>query len=189
MAGPQPGSLATPEEGGRPKIWLLSQSLSHVTLHSSKIQNGPFFWAWGSSALVGEAEQMVPALLGESLGQPRPLGRQAPGIVLLWESGDLLGEAREDPSEPPAARPCSGWGCCQGQGPVRLALGLHLCLLIPTVGPEGPMRAPHLPCPIANQQSRANGPKVVGAPGLWGALNKGPLCPQCQERGSDPWGG
>lgn len=27
---------------------------------------------------------------------------QAPGIVLFWESGDLLlGEAREDPSQPP----------------------------------------------------------------------------------------
>lgn len=35
-------SLATHEEGGRPKIWLLSRSLLHVTLHSSKSRMAPF---------------------------------------------------------------------------------------------------------------------------------------------------
>lgn len=158
--------------------------------------------------LLGNQSMMVPELPGESLGLQRPLGSHALGMVLLWESGDLLAEALEDPGQPSVTeeaglpRPCSG---ARGEGQVlrartsasRQAAGLSeadsgpgpLSLLLYSGPCTRANESAPPPMPIANQQSRANGPKAVEAPELWGALNKEPLCPQSQEKCSDPWGG
>lgn len=103
--------LAPLHVGGRPRIWLRFQSLSHVTLHSSKTQSGHFCWA---QHLFLSQSQWFLSLQERAWGS-RGLGKSRPGVCLLWKSGDLLGEALETPASFLGLREQGGPGPALGE--------------------------------------------------------------------------